>query len=94
MSFRIERQGALPIAPSPTPLANEVLASIRVETNSPQILEGGEAALYLLSGFYIFDHLIPIIPGTDTLTAPTTDADTLTPSQVAITPNQFKSGLI
>ena len=93
VSFAIERQGALPVLPSPTVLnANENLSKVWTRVFSPKVGADGVTLTYRAIGQYIFDQRVPFFP-TNGVRIPTTDADTLSPANLALNNNNFKPGL-
>lgn len=86
--FRVQRTGAWPILPSPTPLNdNEVLISSRVTPMWPGQIAAGY--VYMVEGVYTFAQKRAWVPGRDTLPVGTGPYDVVDPSQSNLTPEMF-----
>jgi hypothetical protein len=93
VSFSIVRLNALPVAPDPTPRANEVLAHTEIEEDAPTPDSEGRGLAYVMSGVYIFHLQAPPEFGVDSL--PVGSVPALNTSGVTeIDADQFQSDII
>ena len=95
VTFTAERVGAVPTAPSPTPLdTNLVLVDAgHIQLAEPNVLADGVTVAYRISGRYVYGLKVGRKP-TDPLNFPAPPWMSFTYGQLAMQPGDFSAGII